>query len=386
MWYNTTIIRIHLILFTEVRLKNEDFKPETGNATGEFSDKNDVQSPKKPSNAVIAALTVVLTFTFLLAGLWYSTVIVTRDSGLAFILVSFALVAFIAAGGITAFLVYAKPLAAVLPACVACLILAAVAVSQHFDALTAVSAVAFALVPFLVGTPLGAFARGGKGRTSAVTLASVLGVIMLAIALAKPLTLLFSPFVAGGSLDFGAALDSIRGSLTDIVSGYTSEFSKIYNIDVSNFDAAGSVNYFLNNLPALLCAPVVTVTLLAQLLMFAVAKMTGIYGEIPRASVEYKVSAEGAVVFGVSFIASFVCGGVVGAVFENLSLILRPVLALAGLISLIPRRYGNVVRVGCLPISMFFIMLVIYPSAAVLFLAVVGTFATLKDAFGKKTV
>ncbi len=386
MWYNTTIIRIHLISFTEVRLKNEDFKPETGNVAGEFSDKNGVWSPKKPSNAVIAALAVVLAFVLLLAGLWYSTVIVTSDSGLAFILVSFALFVFIAAGGITAFLVYVKPVAAVLPACVACLILAAVAVFQRFDALTAVSAVAFAFVPFLVGTPLGAFARGGKGRTSAVALASVLGVATLALALAKPVAALFSPFVTDGGLDFYAALDSIRGWFTYIVDDFMTELSKIYNTDVSNFDAAGSVNYFLNSLPAFLCAPIVTVTLLSQLLMLAVAKITGIYGEIPRASVDYKVSAAGAVVFGVSFIASFFCGGVVGAVFENLSLILRPVLALAGLISLIPRRYGNVVRVGCLPISMFFIMLVIYPSAAVIFLAVVGTFVTLKDAFGKKTV
>lgn len=386
MWYNTTIIRIHLISFTEVRLKNEDFKPETGNATGEFSDKSGVRKPKKTSTAVIAALAVVLAFVLLLAGLWYSTVIVTRDSGLAFILVSFALFVFVAAGGITAFLAYVKPIAAVLPACVACLILAAVAVSQRFDVLTAVSAVAFALVPLLVGAPLGAFARGGKGRTSAVALASVLGVITLALALAKPVTALLSPFVTDGRLNFGTALDSIRGWFTYIVDDFMTELSKIYNTDVSNFDAAGSVNYFLNSLPAFLCVPIVTVSLLSQLLMLAVAKMTGIYGEIPRASVEYKVSAAGAVVFGVSFIASFFCGGVVGAVFENLSLILRPVLALAGLISLIPRRYGNVVRVGCLPISMFFIMLVIYPSAAVIFLAVVGTFVTLKDAFGKKTV
>lgn len=328
---------------------------------------------------------MVLAFVLLLSGLWYDTALVLRDGGLAFILVGFAFFAFIAAGGIAAFLAYVKPFASVLPAAVACFGVAAVSVYQRLDTFSLVSACAFALVPLFIGYPLGAFARGGKGRTSAVAVASVLGVLVLALALAKPVNALLSPFYSDGVLDFGTAVASLRERLTEMMSTYTDEFSKIYNTDLSNFDVGGSVNYFLNNLPALLCAPVVTVTLLAQLLMFAVSKMTGVYGNITRTSTEYRVSAAGATVFGVSLILSFLCGGVAGAVTANLSLILRPVLALAGLISLIPKRYGNIVRVGCFPLSMFFVMLAIYPSAAVLFLAVIGTFVTLKDAFEKKT-
>ena len=69
------------------------------------------------------------------------------------------------------------------------------------------------------------------------------------------------------------------------------------------------------------------------------------------------------------------------AVFDNLSMMLMPALAVVGLMGSLPKREGNTVKVGCFPLLLSGSLLIFMPIIGILVLAVFGTVYTFAELY-----
>ena len=153
---------------------------------------------------------------------------------------------------------------------------------------------------------------------------------------------------------------------------------------MSGLDFESVVNSVFNMLPALVVLTFALYSFVAQLSLIVLCRMCGLYHRLEKKDTGFSVTVPTAIIYAATaLIPIFIPSeyGVVGTVFENLNMILLPSLAFTGLMSFLPRRDGNVVRIGCFPLVILVILLITIPSIAVLLLAVTGTVGTVRAAY-----
>lgn len=231
--------------------------------------------------------------------------------------------------------------------------------------------------------------KGAKRSTSILIAALALGVFTLAIILG-----LLTVSGASLSLDtFIEELDRIRLSFIASTEAQAKEIAELYGVDPKIIDAEEMINSVFNTLPAASLLVFALSAFFSQLSMLAFSRICGVYGALDKKDTEFSVSPTTSLMFGIVFIIFMFCSelNTFTVVVQNLLILLEWPLALIGLRSILPRRVGNMVRVGCFPLAMTAFLFVTSPDIAVLFLAVIGSFGgikqffkDIKDGFSKK--
>lgn len=239
-------------------------------------------------------------------------------------------------------------------------------------------------LPFVVGTVLGCCSRSpASSRVRALIPTSIAAFVGIALTAAMFLFIKYRILRAFGTdiSNFSEFIEYCKLELSSLLDQYLGTVSELYGVDVSSIDISGSVNAFFNALPGTIGSLCVTLSIMAQLIKLALGKMTGLYDSFDITETFYNVSIVSAVLYGVCALVSLLWTGndsVLLTTLECVASILCPVLALSGIISLLPRRHGRVVRVGCFPITAVAFLLTVSPPAAVLLLSFIGVFDVIK--------
>ena len=115
-------------------------------------------------------------------------------------------------------------------------------------------------------------------------------------------------------------------------------------------------------------------------------RILALYHKLKKADTEFKVSIVTAVLYAASYLLTVVTVGddsPAYAVFDNISTILMPALAVVGLMECLPKRDGASVRVGCFPLILSGSLMMFLPALGVLVLSFFGTFYIIRDEFKK---
>ena len=364
--------------------------------SNEFPPKSDIDispvtvpaPPKKLSPTSGAILTAVCVLLAIIYGGMASAALPAGSFGVIFILLVFpALFAYLSIAGYAFQPVIAALASLVTP--IACILLAGA--DKAADTALILSSTVESLVPAACGLALFLSYKYRMRRTSGIVLTASFAGVLLVCSLAVGI---YSTYGALNGETVMKMLDDLRASMTDAIKSIVDEMKNnissiggIYeNAPVPSFDAEALVDGVFNVLPAIVIVSLSVVAFLMQRVFFTCFRIfrAGDNCFTPEMKV-FEVSAPTAVIFAVCFIVSlFVSSSSAAkAVLDNLTMILEPGLAVTGLSSILPRREGNTVKVGCFPIIGMIILLFISLNVAVLVLAIVGTVSVIKKAFGE---
>lgn len=335
--------------------------------------------PEKLSGASRAALTVGATFFMVLCGVWnlfgamMGDALVFMGAGMLSMLV------YIILGGICALLCLDCPRIAFLPPVIS--FTAVLLISFAFGG--GVGNALLTLFPFICGLIIAVSMKKGAKRTGAILSAAV------GLALFCAAVLVINIYLSGaelGEIDVVAALDNARQNFIGAMELQMAEMTEIYGNEIANIDIEGTVNGVFNLLPAMIVLTFSAVAFFSQLSLLALCRICNLYHKLEKKDTEFEVTAVTAVVFAVSEVLSMIFSAsdsVYLAVFNNISSILLPALAVVGLMSVLPKKEGNMVKVGCFPLIIFAFLAFYAADLAFLFLAVIGTVGTIKKNFKK---
>lgn len=337
--------------------------------------------PDKLSKKAKAFLTVVSSVLMFICGYCLLVGITSNDMNL---LSTAALLGYFLnfiTGGISALLVLEAPRLAPLPpvlsfgAVLTCFILknGGFRVAFLFGAL-------FSLLPFVTGLVLALAMRKGMNRVGAV-LASAVGAGIFFIVI-----FVFSVYLAGGIIN-GETLISFVDQFREGMRLYFEEQIRFINetlpqYDVSAIDPAALANGMINILPAAIVLYFSVSAFFINLSLLALLRIYDLYHKTEPHDREFKVSVVTAIVFATAYLLSaFLKDSPALAVLDNLYMILLPPMAVVGLMSCLPRREGNTVKIGCFPLVISVPLIFMLPGIGLFLLAFFGTFFTIKEAF-----
>lgn len=269
------------------------------------------------------------------------------------------------------------------------------AVSLPSDAVSPAASVGMvleSLVPAACGLALFVSYKKRMRRTGGIVLAAVFAGILFAGSLAVGI---YNTYGSLGGDTVMTMLDELRTAMTDAVSELVAEMKDslsslggVYeSAAMAELDPEFLVNGIFNVLPAIVIVTLSVLAYLMQRFFFTCFRVFRAGDDLFTPEMKtFEVSAPTAAIFALGFIISIFLtssSGAAKAVLDNLTMILEPGLALTGLSSILPKREGNMVRVGCFPIVAVVILLFVSLNIAVVVLAVIGTVSVLKKAFGE---
>ena len=267
-------------------------------------------------------------------------------------------------------------------AVVAPILISAVYPQKESGVLVLVGSVIESLSPVAVGFALYVSVKRKMRRTGAIVFASTVSALLWLVLIC------LSIYYSYGSLDESTVLsliDELRLSMTASLDEQFAALSELYGTSVlADFSAEALVNSVFNVLPAIFTILLTVSLYIIQRLLFLCYSAFHLKDRFTPEMKTFEVSAPCAVIFAVCYLMSVILysnKGPAKAVFDNLSMILEPGLAVTGLLSLLPKRDGNMVRIGCFPIAALIIVFFISQSMALLLLAVIGTVFTIKKAY-----
>ncbi len=336
--------------------------------------------PDKLGGGARAALVIAASVFMLLSGLWNVIGFASGDAVLFTGVLVLSFLVYIILGGICALLALECPRLAILPPLVA--FLGSLGVSSLMGGISpsAVLSSLFSVFPALCGFIIAVSMKKGAKRTGAILSAAIgLGVFSTGL-------LLLSAAFSGQNIGLShitAAIDSARAAFIEAMQETYAKLSEIYGNDISGMDIELAVNSVFNLLPAIICTMFMTVAFFSQLSLLALCRICGLYHKLEKKDTEFSLSVITALVFAVSYLMSIILSSgdsAALAVFDNLGMMLQPGLAVVGLMSVLPKREGNMLRVGCFPLVAVFLLLTFAPAIAFVLLSVMGTFETFKAA------
>lgn len=348
---------------------------------GDFPPPAPKTPPEKLSTAAKAALTVGTTFFMIMCGVWnylgtvFDDAVVFMGAGMLSMLV------YIILGGACALICLDSPRLALVPPSVSVVSVFAISAAVSGLGASLVPNALMSLFPFVGGLIIAVSMKKGAKRSGAI-LAAALGLAVFCVAV-----LLLNLFIWDISLrdiDLIAIIDSARKSFIEAMELRMGEMAELYGSEISDIDIEGAVNGVFNLLPSMLILTFASAAFFSQLSLLALCRIFGLYHKLEKKDTEFEVTAVTAIVFALSEVLALVFAArdsVYLAVFNNLSTILLPALAVVGLMSVLPKKEGNMVKVGCFPLMLFVSLVFFATDLAILFLAVVGTVDTLKKNF-----
>ena len=336
--------------------------------------------PEKLTTLAKLLFVVISSVMMILSGIWNMIGVESKNASILMLAGMLSMLVYIVIGGMCALLTLDSPRLSPLPpivafACVLCVFGAAKGFSP-----AALCDALFVVFPAVVGIIIAASMRLGAKRTGAIVAAAIggglftIGAIFLAV------------FLSGETVsaaDILKFVDELRLSMVEMMKEKSAEFSELYGYDFSTVDIEGAVNGAFNLLPAMFALIFSLVAFFSQLSLLALCRICNLYHKLEKKDTEFKVSAVTAVVFAVSYILSIFMtmgGSVAQAVAENLSMILLPALAMVGFSSVLPKREGNMIKVGCFPLVAVIGLLMFATSIAIVVLAFMGVWVTIKSA------
>lgn len=348
--------------------------------------KGDFKLPLHPNSLSVAAktvLTVIATFLMTLCGVWNMLGIAANNGTVLMLTGMLSMLVYFIVGGICALLVLEAPRLAGVPP-----IISFVFIMAFFGIMNGGFRVAFladalmSLFPAVGGAILAIAMKRGAKRSGAI-LASSMGTGIFAA-----LVLILSVYLAGGVIDGESLISVVDQARVNLIESFEAQLeilkTELPDYDLSSLDVEGTVNGVFNMLPAMLVLVFNAIAFFSNLSLLALLRILDLYHKLERSDIEFKVSPVTAGVFAVSYIMAVVLAAsdnVALAVFDNLSMILMPALAVVGLMDSLPRKDGNTVRVGCFPLILSGVLMMFFPSLGVLVLAIFGTFYTLRAAW-----
>lgn len=292
-----------------------------------------------------------------------------------------SMLVYIMVGGVCALLVLDCPKLAAIPPLLS-LVASLVIFFVQNGKLTSVGVLGAvqSLFPAICGVIIAVSMKRGARRSGAI-LAGAVGLALFTVALFTVGSLLEGQSI--GVEYLLAAIEEARQGLIASMTEMAPELSETLGYDVSGLDFESVVNSVFNILPALVILTFTISAFVAQLSLLALCRICGIYHKLEKKDTEFSVTPITALIYAITALLGFFIPdgqGAAAAVLENLNIILMPALALVGLMSFLPRREGNVVRIGCFPLVILVILLMTAPIIAILLLSAVGAFGTLKRA------
>lgn len=342
---------------------------------------------KKPTKTTIAVLSAISTL-FMIICLFFNRTALHSDDAiiiLGTIVINFF--SFIIISGTIGYIANFYLLISVIVSIAPFFVLGVIAISMPSVGVGMVLSACPLIVPIMTGNAIGYFMSVIAKRTNTIIMSTVAALIGVAVCVA-PLCVAGMSLISARGFDrsFAGLVDFCKSVMCDALGMYLQMFSEIYKIDVGEFDIAGTVNAFFNVLPGMICSVCVVFVMAAQLITLALAKITSVYTSLESYSTEYRVNIVSAIVYAVCTLVTLLGtsgDSIVFAVMQNISIILCPVLTLSGIISLLPKKYGRMVRVGCFPITAVFFLVAVYPPAAVMLLSFMGVFYVIRTERGR---
>ncbi len=175
-------------------------------------------------------------------------------------------------------------------------------------------------------------------------------------------------------------ISSARNALIGIMNESNEMLTETMGYTLGAEDIELVVNEFFNILPSTVLIIFLGSSFFTHLSFLALSQICGLLGTLPTSYTEFKVSRIGAVIFIASYALSAFAdaSSPIYAVAVNISSLLLYPLALVGFTGVLPRRTGNIVRVGCFPLGTVMLLLVFAPFLAIPVLAFVGAWSSLK--------
>ncbi|MBQ8005732.1 MAG: hypothetical protein IJ303_05420, partial [Clostridia bacterium] len=337
--------------------------------------------PDKLGGGARAALVIAASVFMLLSGLWNVIGFASGDAVLFAGVLVLSWLVYIILGGICALLWLDCSKVAFLPPAVA--FLGSLGVSFLIGGRMSYSAFfisLFSIFPALCGFIIAVSMKKGAKRTGAI-LSAAIGLGLFSTGL-----LILSAAFSGQNIGLShitATIDSARAAFIEAMQTTSAKLSEIYGNDISGMDIELAVNSVFNLLPAIICTMFMTVAFFSQLSLLALCRICGLYHKLEKKDTEFSLSVITALVFAVSYLMSIILSSgdsAALAVFDNLGMMLQPALAVVGLMSVLPKREGNMLRVGCFPLVAVLLLLTFAPAIAFVLLSVMGTFETFKAA------
>ena len=337
--------------------------------------------PDKLSNAARAAMTLGTSVFMLICGLLNVMGLAFGDAAIFMGTSTLSLLVYIILGGMCALIALDCPVLAPIPPLVAFVGSFAIAAFANggVSAILLCEAL-MSVFPALCGIIIAVSMKMGAKRTGAIVASAIGTGIFTAV------IVILSVYLSGGAFDGAAviaAVDEARESFIEAMKLQSKELSELYGYDFSGLDIEGTVNGVFNLIPALAALIFAVTAFFSQLSLLALCRICNLYHKLKKKDTEFEVSTVTAAVFAFSYIMSIFLSSsdsAALAVFDNLSMILQPALSVVGVISVLPKREGNVLKVGCFPLVAVFSLLMFAPSLAFILLAVMGTVSTFKTA------
>lgn len=341
--------------------------------------------PNSLSNTAKVFLTMTASFLMLVCSIFNMFGITANSPTVIMLAAVLSMLVYFIVGGICALLVLeASKLAPVPPIVTFVLTLLLFGVINGGVNSAMLSDALLSLFPSVGGTAMALAMKKGAGRTSAILVSSVsTGVFVAAVCV-------LSVYLAGGSVSgasISSAIDSARASFVEMFEEQIAVFEKeMPEYDFSGLDIEGSVNGIFNRLPAMIVLAFNVTAFFSNLSLLALMRILDLYHKLKKADTEFKVSIVTAVLYAASYLLTVVTVGddsPAYAVFDNISTILMPALAVVGLMECLPKRDGASVRVGCFPLILSGSLMMFLPALGVLVLSFFGTFYIIRDEFKK---
>lgn len=335
------------------------------------------------SRAAKVFLTAIASFCMTFCGAWNLLGAASGDISILVLVGFLSMLVYFAVGGICALLSLEAPRLAPIPPIISFVLTFSIftLLNDGFRVIILAFSV-LSIFPSVGGAVLAFAMRNGVKRPSAILASSVSTGVFTAAVFAV------SVYLAGGVLNSEAMISIVEGARTSLIRFLELQIELIKNelpeYDVSMIDPKAMVNGIFNLLPALIALVFNAIAFFSQLSLLALLRILGLYHKLERTDTEFKVSAITAAVFAVSYILSMVLSPDIGAalaVFDNLSMMLMPAMAVVGLMGSLPKREGNTVKVGCFPLLLSGSLLIFMPIIGILVLAVFGTVYTFAELY-----
>ncbi len=339
--------------------------------------------PPHPEKLTTLAKIFFVTITsvlMILSGIWNMIGLESKNGSILMLAGMLSMLVYVVVGGMCALLTLDSPRLSPLPPIAAFAgVLCIFGAAKGFSSAALCDAL-FVILPAVVGIIIAVSMRLGAKRTGAIV-ASTIGGGLFTLAI-----ILLAVFLSGKTVSFADILkfvDELRAGMVETMKAQSAELSELYGYDFSTVDIEGAVNGAFNLLPAMLALVFSLVAFFSQLSLLALCRICNLYHKLEKKDTEFKVSVVTAVVFAVSYILSIFMtmgGSVAQAVAENLSMILLPALAMVGFSSVLPKREGNMIKVGCFPLVAVVGLLMFATGIAIVVLAFMGVWVTIKSA------
>ncbi|MEE0968964.1 MAG: hypothetical protein U0M06_06285 [Clostridia bacterium] len=329
-----------------------------------------------PARTLLLALSSALMF---FCGLWNTIGIASDNLSILMLSGTLSLIVYVVTGGICALLVLDSPKLSPIPPIAAFITAAMISLAFGTDVETALTAALISIFPAVCGIIIAVSMKLGAHRSGTILAAAVgTGIFTLSV-------LAVSALISGKNFsgnDIMTFLDKARAPFIDYLHLRKDKLASLYGYHFNDLDIEGAVNSIFNILPALTVLVFSLEAFFSQLSLLALSRICNLYHKLEKKDTEFSVSIVTTVVFLLSYIIMVFVpseSNAVGAIAENITTILMLPLALVGFMSLLPKKEGNVIKIGCIPIVAVLFLLTFSTALAVIVLAFVGVYVTFKN-------